>query len=302
MQALESNVSTCPERLGESHLTQFREEGYLVFENVLALGEVAAARAALTELIGGLLKSARQGEAKVVQADPKKATHNYAGAHIRKANSPFFILFEPDALDPLSLDPAEAELKLRKLQDYHQEHPVFQAMIGHPRIKGVVETLLGNEAIMFSDTALSKPPFIGTEKPWHQDNAYFVYVPMASIVTVWIALDDATVENGCMHVIPRGHRMGALKHVHKVDCQIVQDRLDVSRAVPVELRAGGAMFFSGLLPHQSPPNRSPLRRRALQFWYRGADTRALTREEYSRVFVEADGTPASCAVAERVAI
>lgn len=299
MQALESKISICPERLDESHLAQFREEGYLAFEGVLTPGEVAAAKAALTELIAGMLKAARQGEAKVLQADPK-AAHNYAGAHIRKAGSPFFILFEPDVLDPLSLDAAEAELKLRKLQGYHQEHPVFRDVVQHPKVKGAVETLLGNEAIMFSSTALSKPPFIGTEKPWHQDNAYFVYVPMTSVVTAWIALDDATVENGCMHVIPRGHRIGALKHVHDVDCQIAQGRLDVSGAVPVELRAGGAMFFSGMLPHQSPPNRSPLRRRALQFWYRGADTRALTREEYSRVFVEADGTPASCAVAERI--
>jgi ectoine hydroxylase-related dioxygenase (phytanoyl-CoA dioxygenase family) len=302
MQALERTIPLFPERLDETHLAQFREEGYLVFEDVLTPGEVAAARGALTELIAGLLKAARQGGAKVAQADPKKVTHNYAGANIRKNDSPFFLLFEPEVLDPLSLDPAEAELKIRKLQDYHQEHPVFQDLIRHPRVKGVVEALLGNEAIMFSDTAQSKPPFIGTEKPWHQDNAYFVYVPVTSIVTVWIALDDASVGNGCMHVIPRGHRMGALKHVHEVDCQIARDRLDVSRAVPVELQAGGAMFFSGMLPHQSPPNRSPLRRRALQFWYRGADTRELTREEYSRVFVEADGTPASCAAARRVAI
>ena len=103
-----------------------------------------------------------------------------------------------------------------------------------------------------------------------------------------------------MYTIPGGHRIGALKHVHGIDCQIAEGRLDLSRSVPVELKAGGAMFFSGMLPHQTPPNRGPRRRRALQFQYRGAHTRALTKEEYSRVFVEADGTPASCAVAERI--
>ena len=163
-----------------------------------------------------------------------------------------------------------------------------------------VETLLGHRAILFGEMALSKPPFIGSEKPWHQDNAYFVYVPLESVLTAWIALDDATVENGCMHVIPGGHKGGALKHVHDIDCQIAEGRLHAEREAPVELKAGGAMFFSAMLPHQTPPNTGPTRRRALQFQFRGTNTRALTREAFGKVFVEADGTPASCAVAERV--
>jgi hypothetical protein len=298
MPVLESRVSVCPEKLDASHLAQFREEGYLAFENVLTSDEVEAAKVALTELTARLLDAARRGEAEVIQAGPN-VTRNYSGVRIQRPGSPFQVHFEP-GVDPLALDAAEAELKLRKLHGYHQEHPFFEALVRHPRIKGTVEALLGNEAILFGEMALSKPPFIGSEKPWHQDNAYFIYVPLTSIVTAWVALDDATVENGCMYTIRGGHRIGALKHVHGIDCQIAEGRLDASRAVPVELKAGGGMFFSGMLPHQTPPNQSPLRRRALQFQYRGADTRALTREEYSRVFVEADGTPASCAVAERI--
>lgn len=286
------------ENLDEAQLTQFREEGYLDFEEVLTPEEVRAARDALTELTLGLIEAARQGKAEVVPSSPN-STQNYSGARIQKPGSPFFVHFEP-GVDPLALDPAEAELKIRKLHGYHQEHPLFETLVQHPRIKGVVQTLLGEEAILFGEMALSKPPFIGSEKPWHQDNAYFVYAPLTSVVTAWVALDDATVENGCMYTLPGGHRVGALKHVHGIDCQIAARRLDLSQSVPVELRAGGAMFFSGMLPHQTPPNRGPLRRRALQFQYRGVHTRALTKEEYSRVFVEADGTPASCAIAERI--
>ncbi len=286
------------ETLDEAQLTQFREEGYLAFEEVLTPEEVRAARDALTELTLGLIEAARQGKAEVVPSSPN-STQNYSGARIQKPGSPFFVHFEP-GVDPLALDPAEAELKIRKLHGYHQEHPLFETLVQHPRVKGVVQTLLGEEAILFGEMALSKPPFIGSEKPWHQDNAYFVYAPLTSVVTAWVALDDATVENGCMYTLPGGHRVGALKHVHGIDCQIAAGRLDLSQSVPVELRAGGAMFFSGMLPHQTPPNRGPLRRRALQFQYRGVHTRALTKEEYSRVFVEADGTPASCAIAERI--
>jgi phytanoyl-CoA hydroxylase len=58
------------------------------------------------------------------------------------------------------------------------------------------------------------------------------------------------------------------------------------------------MFFHGLLPHQTPPNQSPDRRRALQFHYRSRNSRIISKEEYSRIFAK-NGTPASCAFAER---
>jgi hypothetical protein len=295
MQALESKAL---EHLETAHLAQFQEEGYLAFSGVLSPAEVQAARDALTELALGLIEQARQGKAQVRPAGPK-AVHNYSGARIQQPDSPFFVQFEP-GVDPLALDAAEAELKIRKLHGYHQAHPFFEALVRHPRVKGVIEALLGQDAILFGEMALSKPPFIGSEKPWHQDNAYFAYAPLELVATAWIALDDATAENGCMYTIPGGHRAGAFKHVHGIDCQIAAGRLDLSQSVPVELPAGGGMFFSAMLPHQTPPNQSPLRRRALQFQYRGVHTRTLSAEEHSRVFAEADGTPASCAVAGKL--
>lgn len=200
----------------------------------------------------------------------------------------------------MDLDVSGAEEKFRKVHGYQDQHPVFQALVEHPRTKGFIETVLGQAAILKGTMALSKPPFIGSEKPWHQDNAYFNWLPLEAVATVWIALDDATVENGCMHVLPGMHTNGAFKHCHTIDCQIVPGRLDYGDAIPVELKAGGAMFFSAMLPHQTPPNGSALRRRALQFQYRGENTYAVSKEEFGKAFVEADGTPASCALGERV--
>jgi ectoine hydroxylase-related dioxygenase (phytanoyl-CoA dioxygenase family) len=145
--------------------------------------------------------------------------------------------------------------------------------------------------------ALVKPAWIGSEKPWHQDNAYFKYAPLESVVGFWVALDDASADNGCMHVLSGWHRRGGLKHFHAGDCQILPDRVAPGEPLAIELPAGGAMFFSGMLPHQTPPNRSPKPRRALQFHYRGVSTRAVDQAEYDRLFAEADGTPASCAAA-----
>ncbi len=65
-----------------------------------------------------------------------------------------------------------------------------------------------------------KPPFCGVEKPWHQDNAYFSVAPLESILSVWTTLDDAEVENGCVHGSRAVTRMGAFQHHHGRDCEI----------------------------------------------------------------------------------
>jgi phytanoyl-CoA hydroxylase len=288
-------VTDFPGELSDDHLAQYQEHGYLAFENVLTDGEVEDARAALTEVTINLMKMAKRGEAKIRQRDD--ATQNYAGVQVIKPDTGFGIHFEA-GLDPLELAPEEAELKFRKLHGYHQEHPAFiKLSLDHPNIIGTIRQVIGEEVVLKGAMALSKPPFIGSEKPWHQDNAYFNWLPLGKVATAWIALDDATVENGCMHVIPGGHTLGALKHYHTIDCEILPDRIDRTQAVPLPMKAGGVMFFSAMLPHQTPPNQTSGRRRALQLQYRGVSTVEVSKEEFGKVFAEADGTPASCALA-----
>ena len=287
-------VTDFPGALGAIHLEQFRTRGYLAFEHVLTQQEIEAAQTALTQITVGLMQRAKRGEAMIRQN--LHATRNYAGMQVINPDSGFGIHFEV-GIDPLAMEAEEAELKFRKLHGYHQEHQAFIDLTQHPKIQGVIAQLIGEEAVLKAEMALSKPPFIGSEKPWHQDNAYFNWLPLDKVATAWIALDDTTVENGCMHVIPGGHSLGALKHHHTTDCEILPDRIDKTRAVPVPLKAGGVMYFSAMLPHQTPANKTAGRRRALQFQYRGVTTTQVSKEEFGNVFAEADGTPASCALA-----
>jgi len=257
------------------------------------------AREALKEIAARARSKALAGAPEISFRPPTQglSQDNYSGASISSTKSHFSILYQ-SGFDPLQLSEDEAELKIRKFHSYEDEHDFFRQLVRHQAVLGVVEKIVGTGAILFQTMALSKPPKIGTEKPWHQDNAYFNYTPLDQIVGVWIALDDATVDNGCMHVIPGGHRLGGLKHMHgSLDCTIVPDRLDLRQVRPVELPAGGGMFFYGMLPHQTPSNNSNLRRRALQLHYRGAETVPLAKQAYDRVFIDSDGSPASCAAA-----
>lgn len=288
-------VEPCPARVSADHRAQYGELGYVAFEGVLSDAEIEAARGALTEVTTQLMAAARRGDGEVRQA-PAGAMRNYAGPSVVKPNGGAAIHFEA-GVDPLSLSDEEAEHSFRKLHGYENEHDTFAALVAHPRIRGFLGDLIGQEVLLKDVMALSKPPFIGSEKPWHQDNAYFNWLPLNLIGTAWIALDDATVANGCMHLLPGQHRRGPLRHHHTTDCEILPDRIDADRAVPVELQAGGVIYFSALLPHQTPPNGTPHRRRALQFQYRGVEARQVSKEDFGKVFAEADGQPASCALA-----
>jgi hypothetical protein len=133
----------------------------------------------------------------------------------------------------------------------------------------------------------------GAEKPWHQDTAYFDYTPLGGVIGVWIALDEATVENGCMQVIPGSHQDGPAKHYHVRDCQLEDGGVKIDRAVVVPLKPGGALFFSGLIHHGTPPNTSGDRRRALQFHYAAADCTRMTIRQHGELFDD-NGAYAGC--------
>ncbi|MNV91690.1 Phytanoyl-CoA dioxygenase (PhyH) [compost metagenome] len=122
------------------------------------------------------------------------------------------------------------------------------------------------------------------------------YGPLAynkPVIGVWIALDDAELDNGCMHVIPGSHAEGATPHYAVRDWQICDTHIPVERDVAIPLKSGGLMFFHGLIKHGTPYNLSPKRRRALQFHYVGASAEKLTGKEYKRIFTN-EMTNAEC--------
>jgi len=112
-----------------------------------------------------------------------------------------------------------------------------------------------------------KQPGIGGEVRWHQDATYFETTPV-SVTTFWFALEDATLDNGCLWAEPGGHRGPLRERFIRNGDQVRVEKLDAmpwpddSTAVPLEVKAGALVCFHGLLPHYSAPNRSPVSRHA----------------------------------------
>jgi ectoine hydroxylase-related dioxygenase (phytanoyl-CoA dioxygenase family) len=253
-------VEPLPDTIGDSQAASYSRDGFIAFQNVLTADEVAQARAALSDLIHDKVP-------------------NYKGLEPEP---------EQKAIWP-TLSPSERADKIRKLFRFSEYEPRLKSIgTEHPAIQRVLRRLLGETPHMIQDMALLKPPNGGREKPWHQDMAYFRWGPPEKIIGIWIALDPATAENGCMHVVPGTHREGPVPHHHLRDCQIADERVAVERDVIVPLEPGGVLFFSSLLHHGTPPNHSSNRRWALQYHYRAESAVPINRREHADLYFEGD--------------
>jgi phytanoyl-CoA hydroxylase len=129
--------------------------------------------------------------------------------------------------------------------------------------------LVGPDVRLYWDQAVYKKPGTESPFPWHQDNGY-AFVEPQQYLTCWVALTDATEENGCPWVVPGLHRRGTVAHEYS-DIGFVCLR-DPERAVPVPAPAGSVVVFSSLTPHSTGPNRTEDVRKAyiVQFAPTGA--------------------------------
>ena len=193
------------------------------------------------------------------------------------------------------LSPHERQDRVRRLMGFVSAEERLGALAGDELLVGVLYRLIGSDSLtMFQDMALLKPPGRGREKPWHQDLAFFQLETATQVVGVWIALDDATVENGCMHLIPGSHREGPRPHVRRRDFQICDIDVPRPEITAAPLPRGGALLFHGLLLHGTPANRTPdARRRAVQLHYAPSDAVRISLEERLAVFGP-EGADARC--------
>jgi hypothetical protein len=150
---------------------------------------------------------------------------------------------------------------------------VFLEIARDSAIVDLVEQVIGPNVILWGCQAFCKPPGDGMEVPWHQDGHYWPIKPLATC-TVWIAIDDSVVENGCLRVIPQSHKGSHLYSHLKEDRddvvlnqRVSDDLFDESLAVDVQLEAGQMSLHDVYLIHGSNPNRSMRRRAGLAIRY-----------------------------------
>ena len=162
----------------------------------------------------------------------------------------------------------------------HFSFPQLYEWLFADEVLDLVEPILGEDIALFSSHFISKPGYIGKRVPWHEDSAYWRnFMEPMEVVTVWLAIDPSTRQNGCMQVIPRTQFNGyseyepvdATKNVF--DTEIIRPQRDDSRAVAIELQPNQASLHDGKLQHFSEANTSPLRRCGYTMRYISTHTR-----------------------------
>lgn len=179
-----------------------------------------------------------------------------------------------DKVLELEPDPVDGRRVPRRIFNPYDQHETFRDLATDPRLLGCIDCLIGPDYNLQHSKLNMKPAKVGSVVEWHQDQAYFPHTN-DSLVTTLIYLDDATVENGCLQVLPR-HHSHFFDHAGPdgtfagmITEEIADGRFGTP--VPLEAPAGSVIFMHCILPHSSLPNRSPHPRRTLIYEYRAAD-------------------------------
>jgi len=163
----------------------------------------------------------------------------------------------------------------------------IRQFVASPILVDLCADLIGPDVRLYWDQAVYKKPTTDASFPWHQDNGYAFVVPQ-QYLTCWIALSDATVDNGCPWVVPGLHKMGTLHHELTETGFVCLD--DPPGALPIPVATGDIVVFSSLTPHCTGPNRTGDTRKAyiVQYAAEGAEVLVTDgRAETERIRADA---------------
>jgi ectoine hydroxylase-related dioxygenase (phytanoyl-CoA dioxygenase family) len=214
-------------KITAEQIQQFKREGYTIVHEFFDAQEVALMRGDLERLVA-------EGKLRNVATEGDGATHSSTKFNLQ--------------ICPLS-----------------PHSDIFRCMPFSAKVRETVRALIGDDFILQLDQIFLKPGGSGAGTNWHQDNAYFGIPDPHQGTGMWIALHDATLENGPMHIVPGSHvnlrpherDMGSDHHI----CCTVDEKKDT--VLPVVMKAGGALFFNYGIVHCTKGNRTNKERAGL---------------------------------------
>ena len=176
-------------------------------------------------------------------------------------------------------------LEYRKLEKLEKD-PLYRAWIGNPAFERIARALIEGPIALYRAVLFCKSKRGGTALPWHQDGGRFWGLDRDPTLQIWTALDDVTIEAGCLEVVPGTHARGLVTPEGGVIPDgPLRDANAEARAVRIPAHAGEVLLVHNHLWHRSGVNTSGAPRRALSVCYLSAATRCLRKKRAPRQFV-----------------
>lgn len=234
------STTAISESISEQQLAFFENQGYLAMENLLSPDEVAYLRKIYDDFLSGAIDSAGQRS-------------DLSGLGTGRE---------------LITQIMRPSLLLKELENSTL----------HQRAKAIARQLLGEDMDVDFDMLIDKAPFTDTPTPWHQDEAYWIDMPDKRAVSCWVALDAATLGNGCMWFVPGSNLAPLRPHEQTGKGGALQCEATEAEAVAVPLQPGSCTFHHGRTVHYSRGNSTASHRRAFIVNFRPTAMIAFERE------------------------
>ncbi len=248
-------------KLSPGQLHEYDREGYLVLKDFVSPIACDLLRNRAAEL--------------VQQFDPAGIVSIFSTREQNRLTDEYFLgsgnkvrfFFEEGAFFP---DGTLRDVKERSINKIghalHDLEPAFDKFSRTPDLKQLISDLRITEPRLLQSMYIFKQPKIGGEVTCHQDST-FLYTEPIEIVGLWFALEDATLENGCLWALPGGHKAGLKSRWSRSPEGMRFEYFDATpwreeQLVPLEVSKGSLILLNGLLPHKSLPNRSARSRQA----------------------------------------
>jgi phytanoyl-CoA hydroxylase len=264
-----------PHSVTDAQWNQFQRDGYIKLGQLLSTSELRDLQQRIDDIMLG--RAAVPYEQMLMQLDSTTGKYDDAGEQTKGFKG--------------------ATLDYRKIQDLEFDSRFLQYM-QRPIFRDICARLLGPDAdvSVFRAMFMNKPAMRGTWLPWHQDR--WSELDRDPLITVWTALDAATIENGCVQVIPGSHRSGVINPSHHsafLNAEQTAEHVSPERIVYLELAAGEVALLHNWLLHASDVNRSPGSRRAFSVCYMDAATTTRGGQQFPVIFGAAAMIPENLA-------
>jgi phytanoyl-CoA hydroxylase len=248
--------------ISEQQIAEYRDTGFLVLENFASESDCDCLRARAEELVQEF------DPAEVVSIFSTREQNRIADEYFLGSGDKIRFFFEENAFNADGTLKYEKEKSINKIgHALHDLDPVFDRFSRSQKLKELATALGFEDSLLLQSMYIFKQPNIGGEVSCHQDST-FLYTEPIDIVGLWFALEDATIENGCLWAIPGGHRRGLKSRWVRsrndgMEFEIYdKEPWPEDELVPLEVKKGSLILLPGLLPHRSFENRSPHSRHA----------------------------------------